>query len=154
MYNRTVPELRITLPTVFFMSVVPYLSLNPQICVDYYFKCVRLRFNEDAANKIAACLTTFLEQHPIEWRVCSWKNDFITEIALGELNCPGDRKKAAEHWLKRATGNPPRSQSDHNASFGGASGRALPRRIAAASRSAGNWLESRNRRATRPARAK
>jgi hypothetical protein len=98
MYNRTVPELRIKLPTV-FISVVPYLSLNLQICVDYYFKCARLRFNEDAANKIAACLTTFLEQHPLEWRVCSWKNDFITEIALGELECSGDRKKAAEHWL-------------------------------------------------------
>lgn len=98
MYNRTVPELRIKLPT-HFMSVVSYLSLNLKICTDYYFKCANLRFDEDAGNKIAACLTSFLEQHPLEWLVCSWKNDFIAEITLGELACSGDRKKAAEYWL-------------------------------------------------------
>lgn len=97
-FNRTVPELRIKLPT-YFLSAIPYLALNIKVCTDYYFKCANLRFDEDAGNKIAACLTTFLEEHPLEWSVCSWKNDFIAEIVLGELECSGDRKKAAKNWL-------------------------------------------------------
>jgi hypothetical protein len=100
MRNRTVPELRIQLPD-YRISVVPYLSLNLRICTDYYFECANLRFDMDAANRITACLTSFLEQHPLEWLVSTWKNDFIAEIVLGELQCAGDRKKAAEYWLRR-----------------------------------------------------
>jgi hypothetical protein len=99
MYNRAIPELRITLPP-HRMSAVSYLSLNLQICADYYFKCEGLRFDENAATQIAACLSSLLQEHPLEWRVCAWKNDFIAEIMLGELGCSGDRKKAAEYWLR------------------------------------------------------
>jgi hypothetical protein len=98
MFNRTVPELRIELPT-WFLSAIPYLSLNLKVCTDYYFKCANLRFDEDAGNKIAACLTSFLEEYPLDWSVCSWKNDFIAEMILGKLEYSGECKKAAKKWL-------------------------------------------------------
>jgi hypothetical protein len=82
MYNRCVPELRITLPR-FCLSRAVYLSVDLRICSAFYFKCANLRFEEDAAQRIAACLTSFLEQHPLEWQVCAWKNDLITELMLG-----------------------------------------------------------------------
>jgi hypothetical protein len=100
MYNKAVPRLRLQLPSYSF-SYRPYLSLNLEICADYYFKCAHLRFHDDAANKIVNFLTSFLEQYPLEWKVCSWKNDFIAELMLGEFNGSlNEQRENAERWLK------------------------------------------------------
>jgi len=97
-YNRAVPELRLQIPD---FPISPYLSLNLQVCADYYFKCQRARLEEDAGNKVAALLTSFLEQHPLEWSISYWKNDFIAELVLGKLNTSGATKEAGQRWLKR-----------------------------------------------------
>jgi hypothetical protein len=100
MYNKAVPRLRLQLPSYSF-SYRPYLSLNLEICADYYFKCALLRFHDDAANQIVNFLTSFLEQYPLEWKVCSWKNDFIAELMLGEFNGTlNEQREVAERWLK------------------------------------------------------
>jgi hypothetical protein len=93
-YNREVPELRLQIPD-------GNISLDLRICADYYFKCEDARLEEDAASKVAELLTSFLNQHPLEWRICYWKNDFIAELVLGELNTSlGARNEAGERWLK------------------------------------------------------
>ena len=81
MYNKAVPGLRLQLPS-YCLSYSPYLSLNLEICADYYFKCEHMRFDEDAGSKIAECLSFFLEENPFEWNVCTWKNDFIAGLML------------------------------------------------------------------------
>jgi hypothetical protein len=98
MDNRDVPELRLQIPD---LHISLYLSLNLQVCADYYFKCQLARLEDDAGNKLAELLTSFLEQHPLEWRICCWKNDLIAELVLGELNpALGVTKEAGGRWLK------------------------------------------------------
>jgi hypothetical protein len=98
MYNRDVPELRLRIPD---LHITLYLSLDLQVCADYYFKCQLARLEQDASNKVAELLTSFLEPHPLEWRICCWKNDLIAELVLGELNPSlGVTKEAGERWLK------------------------------------------------------
>lgn len=100
MYNKAVPRLRLQLPSYSF-SYRPYLSLKLEICVDYYFECAHLRFHDNAGSKIVNLLTSFLEQYPLEWKVCSWKNDFIADLVLGEFNGTlNEQREVAERWLK------------------------------------------------------
>jgi len=94
MYNRTLPKLRIQIPD-------DNISLNLEICVDYYFKCQQARFEKDGASKVAELLTSFLEQHPLEWSFSDWKNDQIAKLVLGEINTTSiARKEPGERWLK------------------------------------------------------
>jgi hypothetical protein len=94
MCNRTVPELRLQIPD-------GYVSLNLEVCVDYYFKCRRACLEEDAASKVAELLTSFLEQHPFEWYFSYWRNDLVAKLVLGELSTSlSAKKEAGERWLK------------------------------------------------------
>jgi hypothetical protein len=94
MYNRTVPKLRIQIPN-------HNISLNLAICADYYFKCQHASFEKDGASKVAELLTSFSEQHPLEWSFSDWKNDEIAKLVLGELNTTSSaRKEPGERWLK------------------------------------------------------
>jgi len=100
MFNRAIPELRIKLPEG-SMSIEPLLSVDLKICIDYYGKCAGLRFEKDSGNKIAKLLISFMEQHPVEWKVCLWKNDVIAEIVLGQLECFNEKPdQLASNWLK------------------------------------------------------
>jgi hypothetical protein len=57
--------------------------------------------HDDAGSKIANLLTSFLKQYPLEWKVCSWKNDFIAELMLGEFDGTlNEQSEIAERWLK------------------------------------------------------
>jgi hypothetical protein len=100
-FNRTVPELRISLPSHCW-SYAAYLPLELNICAEYFFQAERIRFDEDAGSRVAELLTSFSDKHPLEWRVCGWKNDFIAQLMLGELggSVPEQNKEIAECWLK------------------------------------------------------
>ena len=94
MYNRSVPQLRIQIPDF-------DIPLKPEICADYYFKCQHASFEKDAAGKVAELLTSFLEQHPLEWSYSDWKSDEITKLVLGELSTTSRaQKEPGERWLK------------------------------------------------------
>jgi hypothetical protein len=98
--NKKVPDLRLQLPSP-CLSYRPYLSLNLEICADYYFRCAHVRFDDDSGGKVADLLTSLLEQYPLEWDVCAWKNDFIAGLMLGEFNGTlSKRKEVAERWWK------------------------------------------------------
>jgi hypothetical protein len=92
------PELRLQLP----QSALRWFDL--EICREYYWKCQCLRFEKDADQRIAGLLTSFLQQHPLEWACCEWKNDAIAQLMLGRLNSSLDtaksRRETAERWLR------------------------------------------------------
>ncbi len=71
---------------------------------EYYRKYQRMRFQRDAANNIAALLTSFQQAHPLEWEYCGWKTFAIAELMLGRLASSPDsvksRRAAAERWWK------------------------------------------------------
>lgn len=80
------PELRLQLPP----SALG--SLDLEICREYYWKYKLMRLKNDA-DKVADLLASFLEQNPLEWRCCGWKNDAVAELLLWN-------KKAGERWFK------------------------------------------------------
>src|SRR5208337_3550940 len=60
------PELRLRLP-----QPDPRFALHPEsyrhsfkICCEYYWKYQHVRFDKEAANQVAALLTSFLQKHP------------------------------------------------------------------------------------------
>jgi hypothetical protein len=71
---------------------------------EYFRKYQLMRFQKDAANKIAGLLTSFQQEHPLEWEYCDWKNFAIAKLVLGKLASSPDtaksRRAAAERWLK------------------------------------------------------
>jgi hypothetical protein len=71
---------------------------------EYYWKYQRMRFQKDAADKIAGLLTSFQQEHPLEWEYCGWKHFAIAELMLGNLTGFPDsvksRRTAAERWWK------------------------------------------------------
>jgi hypothetical protein len=71
---------------------------------EYYRKYQRIRFQKDAANNIAALLTSLQQEHPLEWGYCGWKTFAIAELMLGKLASSPDsvksRRAAAERWWK------------------------------------------------------
>jgi hypothetical protein len=119
-YNRAVPELRLQISD-------EQIPLNLRICADYYFKCEQARLEEDAASKVAELLNSFLENHPLEWSISYWKNDFIAELVLGKLNTfPGARKEDGQRWLKGYWRRQQRMQREINTHVS-------PKRVAASS---------------------
>jgi hypothetical protein len=79
MYNRAVPGLRLQIPDY-------DVSLNLEVCADYYFRCQHACLEEDAASKVAELLTSFLEQHQLEWHLSYWKNDLIAKLVLDRFD--------------------------------------------------------------------
>ncbi len=99
-YNRVNPELRLQLPRTNHTPPPDF-----ELCRELYWKYQHLRFDEDAANKVATLLTSFLKEHPREWEYSGWKNDAIAELVMGRLPCSAwkvkDRRNVAEIWLKQ-----------------------------------------------------
>ncbi len=92
--TRINPELRPLLP-----QPNPHFALRPEhywksfrICSEYYWKYQDVLFSKDAANQLAALLTSFLQKHPVEWAFCVWKDNAIAELML-------NHREAAKRWL-------------------------------------------------------
>lgn len=97
MYNKTVPNLRLRLPE---LGESPDL----EVCADYYFRVRHAGVEENAPEKVAALLTSFLEEHEEEWNFCGWKNDAIADLILEKLGFGSTRtarREAADVWLKQ-----------------------------------------------------
>ena len=71
---------------------------------EYYLKYQRMRFQKDAANKVADLLTSLHQKYPLEWAYCGWKNVAIAELMLGRFSTfagtPKSRQAVAGRWLK------------------------------------------------------
>jgi hypothetical protein len=77
--NEIFPKLRLQMPSF-------YIPLDIETCYKHYGKYQLMRFDKDAANKIAGLLTSFQREHPWEWEYSGWKNDAMAELMLGRLN--------------------------------------------------------------------
>jgi hypothetical protein len=95
--NEICPELR--------LQMLPaYIPLDIETCHKHYGKYQLMRFDKDAANKIAGLLTSFQREHPWEWEYSGWKNDAMAELMLGRLNSSlrtvKYRGEVGQRWLK------------------------------------------------------
>ena len=93
--NRDIPDLRLKLP--------PFSYVNPPdllLCQEKYWEYQDRCREDGAANKVAAMLISFEQDHPWEWLCCGWKDEAIAALVLGNLGNVKDGRRAAESWLK------------------------------------------------------
>jgi hypothetical protein len=72
-------------------------------CLWYFGRCRELRSQENAAQHVGDLLLEFEDKYPIEWECSGWKNEFVAEMVLGDVQRGefSERRDYAMDWFSR-----------------------------------------------------